>query len=76
MTPIKPKTIANPNVMISRIELRLIPRKNVSMAFDQTHQLSMRVIAAPAAFATVFCYSVASALSPAATSCFKAGTPF
>ena len=61
MTPIKPKTIANPNDMISRMELRLIPRKSVSIAFDQTPQVSIRSIAAPAAFATVFCGSVASA---------------
>ena len=76
MTPIKPKTIANPNDMISRIELRLTPRKKVSMAFDQTAQVSMRSIAATAAFATVFCDSVASVPSPAATSCFMSGTAF
>ena len=76
MTPIKPKTIANPNDMIKRIELRLMPRKTVSITFDQKPQASISLIAMAEAWATVFCDSVASGPAPTSTKAFKAGTPF
>src|SRR5881397_3536971 len=49
MTPIRPKTIANPKDMMSKIELKLIPRKIVSMAPDHEAHISIRSIAPLAA---------------------------
>src|SRR5690348_4474173 len=42
ITPMRPKTMANPTDMISKMELRLIPRNSVSIAVDQAAHVSMR----------------------------------